>query len=86
MKLQFPTNKIDYWAEKYDYSLPDTDLDRLVPQVMNCGFLTLDQLRILARWKSPRNSGRIDSNDDEYVKAITNFALQTGNSKQKKSV
>jgi hypothetical protein len=79
MKLRFPVNHIAHWAEQYDYQVQETDLNQLVPQVTKCGFITLDQLRIVAKWKSPRSAGHVDNNSDEYVKAITGFALKTNN-------
>jgi hypothetical protein len=78
MKLQFPIKQIVHWAKQYDYQVQETSLDELVPQVTKCGFLSLDQLRMVARWKSPRSAGHVDSNSDEYAKAVTRFALETG--------
>jgi hypothetical protein len=84
MKLQFSPDKIKHWADqyrdKYDQGdQEDKDLIAQVPQVRECGFLTLKELRLVARWKSPRSARYIERNDDEYVKAVTGFALQTEN-------
>ena len=85
MKLQFPIGEIAHWAGKYDYALQEGDLKRLqdlecaVAPAKTCGFLTLDQLRAVARWKSPRSAERIEKNDDDYVRVITRFALHTEN-------
>ena len=77
MKLRFPEDQIAHWKEQYDYPLRDEDLKRLVPQVRKRGFLTLDQLRMVAHWKSPRSAGHIENNSDDYVRSVTDFALQT---------
>ncbi len=85
MKLRFSEEEIASWADKYDYSLLETelkrlkDLERAIPPAKKCGFLTLDQLRAVARWKSPRSAGRIEGNKDDYVRTITRFAFQTDN-------
>jgi hypothetical protein len=39
------------------------------------GFMTKDELRIIAQWKAPRSAGHIEDNPEEYVKEITAFAL-----------
>jgi hypothetical protein len=77
MKLQFHESKIAEWAGKYNYQQEDTTLRGLVPEVRKAGSLTLDQLRLVAHWKSPRSAGRVETNDAEYVRTITSFALQT---------
>ena len=77
MKLRFPANKIAYWAQQYDYPQQKADPIDMVPQVKKCGFLTLEQLRLVARWKSPRSAGRVETNGDEFVQAITGFSLRT---------
>jgi len=38
--------------------------------------LNKDTLKRIAHWKSPRSSGHIKNNSDEYVKEITGFALK----------
>ena len=45
--------------------------------VRKAGSLNLDKLRAVAQWKAPRSAGRVESNDEGYVTAITGFALQT---------
>ncbi len=83
MELKFPENKIDYWAGQYDYPLQDTPVTDLVPEVRQCGFLTLNQLFVVAQWKSPRSAGHIQNNDEDYVRTITGFALHTENERAK---
>ena len=73
MKLRFKEAEIRYWADRYDY--PRQVDANLVSEVKQCGFLTLDQLSSVAQWKSPRSAGHVKSNNDDYVRAITDFAL-----------
>ena len=83
MKLRFSEATIPFWAGQYDYPLQDAAVADLVPEVRQCGFLTLDQLSVVAQWKSPRSAGHIQSNDDDYVRIITGFALHTENERAK---
>jgi len=41
--------------------------------------LTRDQLERVARWKSPRRASDVKKNAEDYVQAVTGFALQTPN-------
>ena len=78
MELRFSVTEIEYWAGQYN-DRQDADLANLQLRVRQCGFLTLDQLRVLGRWKSPRSAGHIQNNDDDYVRTVTGFAFQTTN-------
>jgi len=82
MELRFSVAKIAYWAKQYDYP-EESSVTDLVERVKECGFVTLEQLRVVARWKSPRSAGRVESNDGDYVRAITGFSLQTKNERAK---
>ncbi len=80
MNLHFPESEIFQWAEKYkkDNIQPyetECELIALKPKVEQRGYLDKDELRCVARWKSPRRSGDIDKNDDNYVKEITSWAF-----------
>ncbi|MEX0779804.1 MAG: hypothetical protein WD491_10830 [Balneolales bacterium] len=43
--------------------------------VQQAGFLTKEQLKLLALWKSPRSAGHIEKNREAYIKEITMFSL-----------
>lgn len=75
MKLRFSESEIQAWAEKYDYPQDETSLMRLRPAIQDAGFLTKEQLRLVARWKAPRSAGHIERNDEPYVKEITSWAF-----------
>lgn len=77
VRLVFDENSIGTWAARYAYADEDANLVALVPLVREAGWLSLDQLWQVARWKSRRSAGRIHGNDGDCVRAVTAFALQT---------
>jgi len=54
-------------AERYAYQSNEIDLSEYWPGVVKRGYLTKDELRAVARWKSPRSAGRMESNTEDYV-------------------
>lgn len=70
-------------ALAYEYQAANTDEDaellHRLPEVRARGCLTLEDLQMVSRWKSPRNATRIERNDESYVQEITRFALSTAN-------
>jgi hypothetical protein len=83
MKLRFPESEIQTWAKKYSYPQDETSLMSLRPAIQNAGCLTKQQLRLAARWKSPRSAGHIERNDDEYVKEITSWSFSANEQRSK---
>ena len=83
MKLRFSENQIQNLCERYSYSRGEQELINLRQKVANAGFLTKDQLKNIALWKSPRSAGRIESNDTGYVLDITRFAFSTQNERSR---
>ena len=79
MKIRFPDDKIAHWAERYRQLQEDADLIAFVPQVRRCGAMSIDQLRRVAQWKSPRGAHHVEKTDDDYVRTMTAFALRTTN-------
>ena len=75
MKLRFPESEIKEWAKKYEYPREETSLIDIRPDVQRAGFLTKEQLRLLARWKAPRSAGHVEKNNPEYVKEITSWSF-----------
>jgi hypothetical protein len=53
----------------------EPELVALRPEVQSAGFLTKEQLQILAKWKSARSAPRVLRNSEAYVREITGFAL-----------
>jgi hypothetical protein len=75
MRLRFPSSKIEHFARAYAYPREEVDLMALRTDVQASGYLTKDQLRRVAKWKSPRSAGHVSRNDPVYVQEVTAFAL-----------
>ncbi len=77
MKLRFPEPQIQHYAHTYSYPRQETELLGLRSTVQSAGFMTKQQLGLVARWKSPRSAGRIETNTEAYVEEVTAFALRS---------
>ena len=75
--LRFPSKDIVMIADRYEYSVSETDLMHLIPEVLQRGYLTKDELQKVAYWKAPRSAGHAGENDEAYVTEVTRFALST---------
>jgi hypothetical protein len=75
MKLRFKESKIIQIADRYEYPCEETKLLNLKKVVNSNGYLSKDQLRLVAKWKAPRSAGHIEKNTDKYVKEITTFSF-----------
>lgn len=81
-QLRFDINEVKAWASRYDYGgakgkMREEKVCDRVPTVKERGYLTLNDLQIVTRWKSPRSVHRIDRNSELLVSEITRFALDT---------
>jgi len=74
-KLLCPESKLAFFAARYQYPLQETVVLDLKTAVVKRGWMTKDELRIIAQWKAPRSAGHMEDNPEEYVKEITGFAL-----------
>ena len=75
MKLRFKESKILQIADRYEYPREETKLLNLKKVVNFKGYLSKDQLRLVAKWKAPRSAGYVENNTDKYVKEITAFSF-----------
>ena len=75
MKLRFPESEIISWAQEYEYPREENILVELQNDIQKAGYLTKDQLRLIACWKAPRSAGHIEKNQDKYVKEITSWSF-----------
>jgi len=75
MKLRFKESSIPQYAAKYKILPQELILINLKDLVFSQGFLNKDQLRIVAKWKSPRSAGYMEKNSPAFVKEITGFSL-----------
>ncbi|MBK8727319.1 MAG: hypothetical protein IPL96_15100 [Holophagaceae bacterium] len=83
MKLRFPESKIKQWAAAFSYTNEDSDLLAMMEDVQSAGCLSKAQLRILARWKSPRSAPHIEHNSDLFVQEVTRFALSANDERSR---
>ena len=74
-KLRCPESELSSFANRYQYPLQETTVLGLRKTVAKRGWMTKDELRIVAQWKAPRSAGHVEDNPEEYVKEITAFAL-----------
>lgn len=86
MRLRFPEADIELWADKYDYPRAETELLELGHDVQSAGYLTKDQLRLVAKWKSPRSAGHIERNSDDYVREITKWSFSSNTERSRVEV
>lgn len=77
MKLRFPETEIQVWAERYRYPTDDDQLINLRSTVIDNGYITKEQLKLIAHWKSPRSAGHTERNDELYVKQISLWSFST---------
>ena len=74
-KLRCPESQLPFFAARYQYPLQETVVLDLREVIARRGFMTKDELRIIAQWKAPRSAGHMEDNPEEYVKEITTFAF-----------
>jgi len=77
MKLRFPESDIVVWAAKYQFPQTETELIDLRASIQNAGYLSKEQLRLVARWKSPRSAGHIERNSESYIREITEWSFHS---------
>jgi len=74
-RLRFPETEFSFFASRYQYSRQEPTVLGLRETVIKRGYLTKDDLKIVAQWKAPRSAGHVEENTEDYVKEITSFAL-----------
>ena len=75
MRLRFRESEIRRHAANYAFPRDEKDLLALGETVTRAGYLTKDQLRLIAKWKSPRSAPHVEKNSESFVREITGFAL-----------
>ena len=83
MQLLIPNKDIEYWANRYDYPLSETNLINQKPHIEKQGYLTKNILEELCMWKSPRSAGYMKRNSEEYINEITQISFQSKNERTK---
>lgn len=75
MRLRFPERQIEKYASGYSYGEDEEALLSLREDVQQAGHLTKAQLRLLAKWKSPRSAVHIEKNTENFIQEVTRFSL-----------
>jgi hypothetical protein len=75
-RLRLSERDVRRWAARYDDSV-DTLVEDVGRKARERGHLTAGELRILARWKTPRSAPQVARNDDGFVAETTRVALST---------
>jgi hypothetical protein len=77
--LQFPPTEIPALDQQFGYPGDETKLHELRSGIAERGFLTLEELKIVCRWKTPRSQSCVAKNKAADVEAITKVCFQTEN-------
>lgn len=75
MKLRFSESDIGLWAKRYECLPQETELMNLRPSIRKVGYISKHELRLIAKWKSPRSAGHIEKNSDTYIEEITRWSF-----------
>jgi len=73
--LRFKQNEIINISKRYNYQGSEDVLIALKPAVILRGHLTLNELKQVAYWKTPRSASHISRNDARFVEEISGFAF-----------
>ena len=75
MHLLFPESRIRSLSAAYKIGLLEPQVIGMRSRVTSAGFLTRDQLYVVARWKAARSAEHVLKNSEAYVREVTAFAL-----------
>ncbi len=77
MKLRFNESQIQDIANRYYYPREEGELIQIRKQVEKQGYLSKNQLKLVAKWKATRSAGHVEKNSEDYVKEVTAFVSDT---------
>ncbi len=76
-QLQFDQKDIPYWSQSYPIK-DDFQVEEVIaPRVRMFGYYTKPEFLVMCHWKSPRSKPKVESNNEEFVKEVTQIALST---------
>jgi hypothetical protein len=76
LRLRFKAREVHALARRYRYSA-ERPLVAIGRRARARGHLTAQELRTIARWKTPRSAPRVARNSDDFVRALTAVMLST---------
>ena len=74
-QLRCRVDELPALAARYHYPTDDTELKGFRKEILARGYMTKDELRVVARWKASRSAGRMERNTEDYVREITQYAF-----------
>jgi hypothetical protein len=77
--LQFPFAQIPVLAKEFKPSAKEPQVYEIRDGIIKRGFLTLEELKTVCRWKSTRSQSRVAKNTAADVEAITKVCFKTEN-------
>ena len=81
-KLEFKESEITQWANQYEYK-SKVEIFPLAKSIKQQGYLTLEQLKEICEWKTPRSRKKVKDNSEEYVRTITSFSLSANDERSR---
>lgn len=82
--LRFPEDIISFWYAEYGNAAKPEDArieeeieNKIIHRVRESGYLAKPDFLTICRWKTRRSQRRCASNDEEFVKAVSQVALST---------
>jgi hypothetical protein len=76
-KLRFDQEEIVKWANRYPIE-SDSKVEKIIaPQVHALRLYTKTQFITICHWKTSRSKHLIESNEEDYIKELTQIALST---------
>lgn len=76
-QLQFDQKNILYWAQRYPIKDDFKVEEVIAPRVRMFGYYTKPDFLAMCHWKSPRSKPKVESNEEEFIKEVTEIALTT---------
>ena len=73
--MRYRPNRIQFWADRYDYREDDQLAVEIGHLARDRGYLDKDAFVELCRWKSPRTKSLCDSNDGALINEATKISL-----------
>jgi len=77
--LQFSPAEIPALAQRFGFPADETQVHDLRAGIAKRGFLTLEELKIVCRWKTARSQSHVAKNTAADVEAITKVCFETEN-------
>ena len=82
-KLRFDRDEIAHWSARYGFPGDSVIESEIGSYARTHGHMRREHLIGIGYWKSPRATKRCQSNDDEFVRAVTATAFSTPNERLK---